>query len=192
MTEDVIDFDIDRRSGWPDELRVLLNEYPRETWRTRRSALAEFWLDKHDFFRRHTEALRGAADDYREQRRTPPEFGAWVAPRLQSYISHLHGHHQIEDFHYFPAFRAAEARLASGFDVLASDHDLLHQGIVELVEAINAFIATFGQADVPDADAQRYAGDRFVDAGELLYKRLLRHLDDEEDLIIPVMLKQHG
>jgi hypothetical protein len=41
-----------------------------------------------------------------------------------------------------------------------------------------------------DADARRAATRRCADAGERLLKRLVRHLDDEEDLIIPVILDQ--
>jgi iron-sulfur cluster repair protein YtfE (RIC family) len=185
-----MDFDshIDQRKGWPAELRVLLEEYPRDSWRANASPLARFWIDKHGHFRHQATALKAAADAYRNERSTAPDLGAWLAPRLQSFVMELHGHHQIEDFHYFPAFRTAEPRLAAGFDVLAGDHELLHGGILDLVEATNAFFATLGAADAGSADAQRHAADRYIEVSERMYRRLARHLDDEEDLIIPVML----
>ncbi len=184
------DRDIDHRTGWPDELRILLKRYPRESWQQQATPLARFWIDKHNYFRQQCSALQSAADDYREQRTTPREFGLWVAPRARNFVSHLQGHHQIEDMHYFPAFRAADQRLASGFDVLAEDHELLHEGIVTNIERLNAFVGTLRGPEEISLDDQRRAGDHYAEASELVCKRLIRHLDDEEDLIIPLMLAQ--
>ncbi len=181
--------DLDQRSGWPDELGVLLKQYPRETWRSYPSPMARFWLDKHEAFRQQGRILQSVADEFRAGKRSAVEFGTWTAPRLQGYLSALHGHHQIEDFHYFPAFRAAEQRLAAGFDALARDHEQLHADIVRSVETINEFLNTLREGDPgADVDAQRRAGERYADACDALVKHLLRHLDDEEDLIVPVMI----
>jgi hemerythrin-like domain-containing protein len=181
--------DIDQRTGWPVELCVVLDEYPRETWSDTRSAMARFWIGKHNYLRRQSDALQSANDEYRSERVDASRFGAFVAPRLQGFLAELHGHHQVEDFHYFPAFRSAEPRLATGFDVLASDHELIHQGIVGVVESINAFLSTIG-ADGGDSDATKTAADRYIAASRLLHDRLARHLADEEDLIIPLMIRE--
>jgi hypothetical protein len=58
------------------------------------------------------------------------------------------------------------------------------------VETANAFIGTIHDDSAKGRDAQRHAGERFVEVGETVYRRLMRHLDDEEDLIIPLMLHQ--
>jgi iron-sulfur cluster repair protein YtfE (RIC family) len=184
---------IDERTGWPDELRVLLKQYPRDSWPSTRSAMARFWIDKHNYLRHQSAALVAANSEYRNERASATQFGAWVAPRLQGFLAELHGHHQIEDHHYFPAFRTAEPRLTKGFDVLARDHELLHQGIVEIVETINAFIETIrDESDDSNEDAQRVAADRYVAASEAMHNRLGRHLEDEEDLIIPLMIQREG
>jgi hemerythrin-like domain-containing protein len=185
LTSDVIAFesDIDRRTGWPDELCVLLKEYPRESWPQTATPLAQFWIDRHNYFRKESEALRSATGDYREQRILPSELADRVVYRLQTCLSHLNGHHQLEDHHYFPAFRAADRRLGAGFDVLAQDHELLHEGIGLIAERIRTFSGT-----VDGSDDQRHAADEFTDAGQTLCRRLHRHLDDEEDLIIPILL----
>lgn len=181
--------DIDQRGGWPDDLCVVLEEYPRETWPDTRSAMARFWIDKHNYLRRQSDALQNANDEYRSERVDAARFGAFVAPRLQGFLAELHGHHQVEDFHYFPAFRSAEPRLAAGFDVLARDHELIHQGIAGVVESINAFLSAIG-AETTASDAGRMAADRYIAAGRLLHDRLARHLADEEDLIIPLMIRE--
>ncbi len=134
--------------------------------------------------------LQAAANDYREQLSTPRKFGLSIAPRVQGFISQLHGHHQIEDAHYFPAFRAADQRLARGFDVLADDHELLHEGMVTNIRTINKLVDIVREPGESSIDEKRRAADSFVECSELLYRRLARHLDDEEDLIIPLMLAQ--
>jgi Hemerythrin HHE cation binding domain len=184
--------DLDQRTGWPDELRVVLNDYPRETWPETRSAMARFWIDKHNYLRRQSEALQSANEEYRNDRLGAAQFGAWAAPRLQGFLAELHGHHQVEDFHYFPAFRSAEPRLQAGFDVLARDHELIHKGIVNVVESVNAFFRTIDPeaGDAGDAAAQRAAAERYIAASRRLDERLNRHLADEEDLIIPLMIRQ--
>lgn len=185
--------DIDTRTGWPDELCVVLNDFPRDTWASTRSPMARFWIDKHNYLRRQSEALQRANDDYRNATTMDPaQFGSWIVPRLQGFLGELHGHHQIEDFHYFPAFRTQEPRLNAGFDVLNSDHELIHSGIMSIVESMNEFIKTLQPEAAGNTDAQRRAADRYIDASGELHRRLDRHLNDEEDLIIPLMIRQES
>jgi len=190
IMDDRLTTDIDQRAGWPNELKSLLERFPRDTWRSQGNSMTQFWLDKHGYFRQQCQALEQLSDDYREQRTSPAEFANMIAPRLQSFLMALQGHHQIEDYHYFPAFRTSHATLASGFDVLASDHELLHQGIVDIVEKTNALIDTLRPGSVSTPGDQRRAGDGYVDTAAVTYRRLVRHLEDEEDLIIPIMLDQ--
>ena len=181
--------DIDTRTGWPDELRTLLDRYPRDCWRKNGNQMTEFWLDKHDYFRQQSKAMSEMAANLRNERLQPAEFASWLAPRLQSFLSSLHGHHQIEDFHYFPAFREAESSLAPGFDVLAADHELMHKAISDIVEKTNTFLTTLSDESANVRDAQKRAAESYIETSELAFRRLVRHLSDEEDLIIPIMLK---
>ena len=190
LADSPVNKDIDQRTGWPEELCVVLQDYPRDTWATTRSSMARFWIDKHNYLRRQSAALQSANDDYRAERAGIEQFGSWIAPRLQGFLGELHGHHQIEDHHYFPAFRSAEPRLNPGFDVLNSDHELIHGGIMNIVESINEFIATLQPENAGNNDARLRAADRYIEASKLLHSRLERHLQDEEDLIIPLMIRQ--
>ena len=60
--------DLDSRTGWPDDLRVLLAEYPREVWQghVNLGELARFWLRIHDGFRQSGLALARGAAEFRE------------------------------------------------------------------------------------------------------------------------------
>lgn len=178
--------DIDERTGWPDELKTLLTLYPRDSWRSRGNAMTEFWLDRHEHFRRDARALARIGEQFREDETSPEELGRLIVPPLQLFLSGLYGHHQIEDLHYFPAFREAHENLAAGFDVLGRDHELLHAGLVEIAETVNDFLSTLRERK--DKSTQRATGERYVAASVEVFRRLMRHLDDEEDLIIPIML----
>lgn len=183
--------DLDHRSGWSEELKGLLARHPRPTWSQARSPIAQFWLDRHEEFRRTAVELQAMTRTFRAGRKSPEELAGWTAPRLHAFLASLHGHHQIEDFHYFPAFREARKELAVGFDVLASDHELLHRGIIEMMDTFNSLLVLAGAPGAASRDALLLAGERYVDVVDVMLRRLARHLDDEEDLIIPVMLDEN-
>jgi hemerythrin-like domain-containing protein len=181
-----VDLDLDTRSGWPDDLRLFLDRFPREAWPSHAN-LGErirFWLGVHNGFRDIGGVLQSATVDLREQRVTPEYFRSWFAPRIRYLLSHLHTHHHIEDLEYFPVLAVAEPRLARGFDVLESDHDVIHATIATLAEAANEFLVV----EAADRDRLRAVGDRYANASDALIHQLMRHLDDEEDLIVPLVL----
>ncbi len=180
--------DLETRTGWPDELRLFLDRFPRDTWppREKIGAVTKFWLDIHDGFRGFAGKLDAATVEFREGRVTPAHFQSWFAPRIDMFLSHLNGHHQIEDHQYFPIFVTAEARLKRGFEVLENDHAVIHAAMDRLVETANGFLA------VPrdNTDRLRFAGDAYAAASDRLLRLLDRHLGDEEDLIVPLILER--
>lgn len=178
--------DLETRTGWPADLRFILERFPREAWadHVNLAGMARFWLEIHNGFRRAGEALRGATGEFREGLVTPERFRAWYAPRLQTFLGHLEGHHSIEDHQMFPIFNAAEPRLMKGFDVLELDHGTIHAAMERMAETANVFM----QAPAGDKDKMRYAGDAYATAADRLMWMLDRHLGDEEDLVIPLIL----
>jgi len=175
-----------RRDGWPDELRALRKHYPREQWETHANLgeMARFWLSRHAMFRELADAIERIAGDFRAGTLPAAEFPRLLVPRLQFLLSQLDLHHQIEDLHYFPIFRAAEARLARGFDVLEQDHHAIHADMARTAETANALLRALS------GEAARLArrGDDYAAASGALLNGLIRHLDDEEDLIVPLIL----
>ena len=146
---------------------------------------ARLWLERHRAFRDMDRALAVATAGMRE---TPDDWDAfrrWLAPSLRHFLSQLHHHHHaVEDHHYFPAFRAAEPRLLGGFELLEADHDALHATIAGAAEAANGFL----RRAPTDADGLKAAFERFAATGDALSALLMRHLDDEEDLVVPLMI----
>jgi hypothetical protein len=175
------------RSGWPDDLRVLIARYPREQWEGHANLgeMARFWLSRHAMFRELSAMISGIEAQFRAGTLAPKDFPALFVPRLQFLLSQLDVHHQIEDFHYFPIFRAADERLQRGFDVLEGDHHAIHADMARTAETANALLRALAGGG---GDALRRAGDDHAGASGALLKGLARHLDDEEDLIVPLIL----
>ena len=175
-----------RRSGWPEDLRVLLARYPREQWDAHANlgGMARFWLSRHAMFRELSATIEDVTVKFRAGQLSAAEFVRHFVPRLQFMLNQLDVHHQIEDMHYFPIFQAADARLARGFDVLEGDHHHIHADMARTAETARALL----QALRGNADRLRRCGDDYADASGVLVKGLIRHLDDEEDLIVPLIL----
>lgn len=177
---------LDTRAGWPADLRLLIDRYPRECWtgHANLGAMAQFWLQRHDMFREIATALEQATEAFRNGGATAQDFRAWFPPRLQFFLQQLNAHHQVEDLHFFPVFQAAEARLAHGFEVLEADHGAIHHSIERTVETANVFL----RAAVNEADVLRGSGDAYMATSGTLLRQLRQHLGDEEDLIVPLIL----
>ena len=174
------------RSGLPEDLRELLARYPRSDWGHHRNLgdMARFWLQRHAMFREFGAMLQTSVGDWREGRIETEGFVRFFMPRLNRFLGELEGHHSIEDHHYFPVFRAAEPKLARGFDLLDSDHHVIHDALHANAHAANALIAALADG----GEAVPRAGDAHADENTKLIAMLMRHLEDEEDLIIPVIL----
>lgn len=179
-------FDLAHRSGWPEDLRVLMARYPREQWagHANLGEMARFWLSRHDMFRELAGMIRNIETQFRGGALSAVEFPRLFVPRLQFLLSQLEVHHQIEDLHHFPLLRAADERLARGFDVLEADHHAIHADMDRTADTANALLRALSG----DADRLRRCGDDYADASAALLKGLIRHLDDEEDLIVPLIL----
>jgi iron-sulfur cluster repair protein YtfE (RIC family) len=178
---------LDLRRGLPEALRTLLADFPREAWEGNRNfeGIVRFWLDRHMMFRRLTEGLREDVERLLDKKLDPQAYGPRLARLGSMLVNELHGHHHIEDAHYFPVLTRAEPRLASGFELLDRDHQALDVHLEEFTEGANGLLSRLDGSGYRDAAGAFHAVlgkfDGFLD----------RHLLDEEDLVVPVILK-HG
>lgn len=177
---------LDTREGLPDALRVLLEEHPRDLWASHGNfdGLTRFWLDRHLMFRTLVDRL-SAESRAIVDRSAPPERAVRGTARFaQLLLSELHGHHRIEDLHYFPRLAALEPRLHRGFEILDRDHHALDGHLNALAETTNRLIRAEPirqRACAATLEATLSQFGRFLD----------RHLVDEEDLVVPIILR-HG
>jgi iron-sulfur cluster repair protein YtfE (RIC family) len=176
--------DLETRTGLPDALRVLADALPRSGWEAHPNfdALTRFWLDRHLMFRDVLGRLRRGSELYLDRQLDPRRHAAETARYAGFLLNELHGHHGIEDAHYFPALMRLDTRLVRGFELLDADHHALDGHIHRMAETTNAFLSRLGQAEERDRGADLSAAlarfETFLD----------RHLTDEEDLVVPVIL----
>lgn len=178
MTQDTA---LATRKQMPQALRALLDSYPRNTWDAHDNfaGLVAFWLDRHLMFRRLTDALRSDAEAAIDRKLDPQSHAARLSRFGGMLVQNLHGHHQIEDQHYFPVLTRAETSLSRGFDILDGDHHAMDGLLERFTKSANGVL-------------QGTQGPGPFHAELLSFEKMLdRHLEDEEDLIVPVILK-HG
>ena len=101
-----------------------------------------------------------------------------------AFLNQLHGHHQIEDHHYFPQFIPLDSRLEQGFEILDRDHHALDGHIHALAESTNAVLRKIAAGEDDEKEAVT-----LLEAQRAFRNFLHRHLDDEEDLVVPVILE---
>lgn len=176
--------DLDTRDGLPEALRVLLAEHPRESWESdpNFNGLISFWLDRHMMFRKLGTIMQDEAKSLLDGKTDAQRFAQAISHYGGTFVNQLHGHHQIEDHHYFPVLVTRDTRIERGFALLDADHHALDGHLNGFVEAANSAIKGLS------ADP-KVAGEAFLSSVERLDSLLRRHLDDEEDLIVPVILK---
>jgi len=186
MSEGDFEIELEKRRGLPEPLRALLGDYPRNAWEANAhfSALIRFWLDRHVGFRHLLEALlretREALDCGNEQ----DLFGARLAQLGGLFINELHGHHMVEDIHYFPHLKMLDKRISHGFDILDRDHHVIDGHLAAFAEEVNAVLWAI------ESNAPANTAFGILEAGLVRLDRTLRrHLEDEEELVVPVLLK---
>ena len=174
------------RDHLPDALRVLLAEYPREGWEADPGfdGLIRFWLDRHMMFRKLMSELRQGTEVLLDRNMDTQRYITMTSRYGGMFVNGLHEHHTIEDTHYFPKLVTQDARIEKGFAILDQDHHDLDVFLAGFVARANDVI---GLAD--NRDKLQTAAGLFRDELTNLERLLDRHLVDEEELIVPVILR---
>lgn len=185
MNDQSPDQSLTQRTALPEEFRLILSDLPRSDWSDHPdfNGLAAFWLDRHLAFRRLLDALELDAKARIDGGMAAEAYAARLSRLGSQLLGDLIGHHQIEDQVYFPELARLEPRIARGFDMLDADHHALHGLIDRFATGGNAILSSVGDA------AQREATGRFLTDLSDFDRLLARHLADEEDLVLPVVLK---
>ena len=170
------------RAGLPPELLYLRDSFPRDRWTSSLDQTAAFWLQMHAGFRGHQAHMDGLIAQWRANGDSAA-LHRQLIPALQSFLQHLDGHHRVESGQYFPMMRRIEPKIGAGIDLLDRDHDTIH----ETLEAMFRDGLAFHQAVMAKAPDVADKAHRLSDRIDGNAHPLLRHLEDEEDIIIPLI-----
>ena len=178
---------LDARRGLPEAHRWLLETWPRLRWRDPDlGEVARFWLQMHGSFRHKQVAMVREVADWRAGGDLVLLHRDLI-PTLQAYLQHLDGHHRVETGHYFPVMRRVEPRITAGIDLLDADHDVLHGHLDTLFKTGLGFHQALASGS---PDAADHAA-RLADVLDRVTPATSRHLEDEEDIVIP-LIQRHA
>ncbi|MDA5095576.1 hemerythrin domain-containing protein [Aliiroseovarius sp. KMU-50] len=175
-----------RSDDMPSEMRLLLDTYPREAWEEHPGfkEKTRHWLGAHRMFRRLAERVRLDTETYLDRNHTPDEFAGRLSYYGSALVGNLHGHHGWEDHSFFPELSTADPRFDLGLEVLEKDH-------ADLDQVLDLFTRTANRAikliHLDEAQARDEAG-RLHEVTEGIEAFLARHLADEEELAVPIIL----
>lgn len=175
-----------RRDRLPDALRVLLQDYPRDMWSRDPGfdGLIRFWLDRHLMFRRLTDTMLEHTQSVLDSRITIESYLKTLSHSGGMFVNGLHEHHMIEDTYYFPKLAVQDARISHGFEILDKDHHDIDALLAGFVSMANEVIGKASSGEAWDGAVGGFHKDL-----EGLAKMLDRHLTDEEELVVPVILR---
>ena len=177
---------LETRDGLSEPLRVLLKKHPRESWEgnSRFYGLSAFWIERHGMFRQISATLDSDAKAMEARLMEPQSYGRKLSRLAGAMVQNLHGHHMIEDHQYFPLLAKRDGRLKRAFAMLDKDHHALDGLINRFIEETNTVLEGLHEGKDVNALLGRYEPtlSRFNTLIE-------RHLFDEEDIIVPVLLE---
>lgn len=187
---------VERRSGLSPVLRASMFELPRENW-ARHPAFrgeAEHWTQIHGgllsasaTLANWSEQMLGENDPVKLA-----QMGAEVSRLGGQLVHHAHGHHHIEDDHFFPVFLRAFPQLEHALALLDGDHKVLSEVLDDLEKAVGGMAAVARGSERQQRDAWLSAAQVLLSPARRLDALFIRHIGDEEEICIPTMLNWRG
>ncbi|SHI68474.1 Hemerythrin HHE cation binding domain-containing protein [Shimia gijangensis] len=167
-------------------MQILLRDYPREAWPDHPdfAEAIQHWMSAHQMFRRLGQILHQSIEQALENNMDPEQFAGRLGQYGNLLVRNLHGHHGWEDHQFFPELVSADDRFARGLEMLENDHVELDALLHRLTTKANRYLQML-QLSPKDASAELAALSTETGA---IGGFLDRHLSDEEDLVVPILL----
>lgn len=177
---------LETRQGLPLEMQTLLRDYPRDAWPDHPNFAVSIqnWLGAHVMFGRLANIVEKETQAHLDNNSDTRDFIGRLGYYGNLLVANLHGHHSWEDREYFPELHRADPRFENGLNMLEADHEVLDAGLDRLTHHANR---TIQWATLDPKQVREEAALVLDDVGDVK-SYLARHLPDEEDLIVPILL----
>ena len=177
---------LNTRQELPNEIHFLLDGYPRDGWTSHPNFARSIqnWLGAHQMFRQLGEILLSKTQRFMDNQIDGAGYVTGLGQYGDMLIRNLHGHHTWEDRSYFPELARADQRFQAGQELLESDHLELDNLLDDITQRSNRVIKLF---DLDPSQIKNDIGPLREEFAKLSVF-LNRHLTDEEDLIVPILL----
>ena len=175
-----------RVEDMPEGMQFLLDRYPRDSWEAHPGfkEKTRHWLGAHQMFRRVAERIRLDNESLLDRDVAIDDYAARLSYYGGNLVGNLHGHHGWEDRSYFPELSAADPRFDAGLALLEQDHTDLDKVLDDFTRCANRLIKL---SALDEAQALKEAG-QVHNSSVVLEAFLKRHLSDEEELAVPIIL----
>ena len=173
--------DLLNRSFLPEELKTFLSEYPRVEWNAHPNFpnFAEFWLQRHEMFRDLGLHLVQLSQAILNKDIDTKEFQNQTLICSGFMLQELHTHHIMEDTFFFPRISKYDSKLFAAIDLLESDH----QAISSIIDNYKVLLE-----EVRLTKEASNCASKLLECQNGFNEALKRHLEDEEDIIVPAAL----
>lgn len=175
-----------REGPLPSDMQILLDEYPRDAWEGHpnfKDATRQ-WLGAHKMFRRLSEIVRVDTEQYLDKELEAENYASRLSVYGSRLVGNLHGHHGWEDHEFFPELSAVDHRFDRGLEILEKDHVVLDAVLDRFTKSANNSIQML---QLNEAGAHDFVGE-VHETSEAIERLLARHLVDEEELAVPIII----
>lgn len=175
-----------RTDPMPSDMQRLLDAYPRDTWEAHPGFREKTrnWLGAHRMFRRLAALVRTDTEGFLDGTMDARTYSDRLWHRGGRLVGNLHGHHGWEDHSYFPELSAADPRFDAGLAILEKDHETMNHVLDAFSRSADRAISL---SRLDAAKARNEAG-RLHEHAQTIEAFLNRHLADEEELAVPIIL----
>lgn len=175
-----------RQAPLSSDMQVLLRDYPRDTWpdNPNFARSVQNWMGAHQGFRQLSHLCVAETQRFIDRENEETDYADRLGYFGNMLVRNLQGHHHWEDRAFFPELSAADARFDAGIEVLESDHETLDATLDTFTRASNRVIKLIHL----DPKQARDEIGNVEDAAVKIEALLKRHLADEEDLVVPIIL----
>lgn len=146
----------------------------------RHDDLVDRWLQVHARFREIAASFLRSTRGWRRGTLSARAFHETVSPRLGWFIEVLEMHQRAESTVAFPMLARLDPARAERFEKLNDDHDRIQDEAARVKECLAVMTRTKAELSL--------AADRLASAIEALVKVFVKHLWDEEEVIVPILL----
>lgn len=167
-------------------MRFLFDQFPRDSWDAHPGfkEKTKHWLRAHQMFRRVAERVRLDTEELLNKDMALDDYARRLSYYGGTLVGNLHGHHGWEDHSYFPELSEPDPRFDAGLEVLERDHADLDKVLDDFTRTANRLIKL---SVLDEAQAYEEAG-QVLASSETIEAFLKRHLTDEEELAVPIIL----
>ena len=180
------------REGISQALRKFLFEIPRERWTQTPGFHGEpqFWLHIHRGLLQASATLPELCKALlnNPDRKPDGEEFRGILEFSSQLVHHAHQHHHIEDSHFFPLFAQQYPELIHPLSLLDGDHRVLSDVLDDMEKASHLMKVQLSEPLTSVHSLQKLTENMLASASSLdtLFRR---HISDEEEICIPIMLK---